>query len=120
MGNWDRDREEQRRAERRESMGRREQNGDEPETLSIKAFGITLITSGRNVIVAVLAITALSFLFWAGWVHHTEMLAWEQRSEQQLSELIYILSLPQGKREELNIAMPATLRAKINRGRPND
>lgn len=107
------------RDEQRSRRPRREDDrrDDQDESLTIKAFGATIITSGRNLIIVVLLIAALATLGWAGWIHHTEMLAWEKRSEEQLTELIYVLSLTQERREALNISMPGTLRDKLRRQR---
>lgn len=105
-----------RNGDERRFSERREETG----TLDISGFGLHLITRGRDVVLVALFLSVVAFLVWGGWLHHTQMQATNQRLEQQIVEMVYVLSLPQDKRDALNLAIPSSLRQKVRRQHEQD
>lgn len=65
---------------------------------------------GSQAILVVLVATILAGVAWAGYKHHEIN---EQKLDalaERMSEVVYVISLPQDKREALNLSMPASLR----------
>ena len=52
---------------------------------------------------------------WYMWLHHTESAELMRKNTEAILESNYISTLPQSKKEELNLAMPDSLRRKLRR-----
>lgn len=95
-----------------------EQNGRR-RSLKLKAFGIELEVRGYDIVIVTLAggvIGLCSFLYTgvsASQGEHKEIINHQVKQEEALNVMIYVLSLPQDKREALQLDMPAGLRSRV-------
>lgn len=98
---------------------------DKRRTVKVKAFGVEIELRGYDVIiVVVLGITvglgvATYYTSAANAAAHEAIVVNQKtsanKSEEQLAEVIYILSLPENKRRDLQLAVPKSLRDKVKK-----
>lgn len=84
-------------------------------------MGFSLEAVGAKAGAALLAVAATGLIVWMIDRHDTKA---EVKAEQNhrevmgaLSEMVYVLTLPQERREKLNLSMPDSLRGKVRRER---
>lgn len=80
------------------------------ESVDIKTPMGSISARGSQAVAVVLAATVLVGAAWAGYKHHEIN---EQKLDalaERMSEVVYVISLPQEKREALNLSMPPSLR----------
>lgn len=85
------------------------------DSVNIKTPLGSLNAKGPQAAVVVLAATIIVGVAWAGYRHHESN---EQKLDalaERMSEVVYVISLPQDKREALNLSMPPSLRRQQSR-----
>lgn len=85
------------------------------DSVDIKTPLGTVSAKGSQAVAVVLAATVLAGIAWAGYKHHEIN---EQKLDslaERMSEVVYVISLPQEKREALNLSMPPSLRKQQGR-----
>ena len=87
------------------------------ETFGVKAFGMELNATGQNLVWLVLALAVVGGFAYFLYMHHTTTQEADSRILDKLNEMVFVMSLPQDKREKLEIDMPDSLRAKIRHKR---
>lgn len=91
------------------------------ESVNIKTPLGTVSAKGSQAVAVVLVATIVAGVAWAGYKHHEIN---EQKLDalaERMSEVVYVISLPQDKREALNLSMPSSLRKQTRRDRePRD
>lgn len=93
---------------------------DAPEAVDFKGLGVEVHAAGQKVIWTMIALAVVGAFGYFMYLHHTATVADDQRITEQLNEMIYILALPQEKRDKLQLDMPDSLRAKIRHPRGQD
>ncbi len=89
------------------------------ETVGVKAFGMELNATGQNLIWLILALAVVGGFAYFLYMHHTTSQEADSKILEKLNEMVFVMSLPQDKRDKLEIEMPDTLRARI-RHKNND
>ena len=87
------------------------------ETVGVKAFGMELNATGQNLIWLVLALAVVGGFSYFIYMDHTTSQEADSKILEKLNEMVFVMSLPQDKREKLEIDMPDSLRAKIRHKR---
>ena len=91
---------------------------DAEETVGVKAFGMELNATGQNLIWLILALAVVGGFSYFLYMHHTTTQEADSKILEKLNGMVFVMSLPQDKRDKLEIEMPDSLRAKIRR-KPN-
>lgn len=86
---------------------------DSNESLNIDALGVKVKAQGADLKVPLLVVMAFGALGYMGWQHHESQTRDAQRMSEQLSELVYVMSLTQEDRNRLQLSMPDSLRRKV-------
>lgn len=90
------------------------------ETIDFQGFGAKVKIKGKDLVVVMLIIAFASLITALGWLHHNDMTQSNQKLSQQITEMIYVLALPEAERKALDITMPDSLRLKRRGHRPKD
>jgi preprotein translocase subunit YajC len=85
------------------------------ETVAVKAFGMELNATGQNLIWLVLALSVVGGFAYFLYMHHSATQEADNRILEKLNEMVFVMSLPQDKRDRLEIEMPDSLRSKLRR-----
>lgn len=103
------------------------------EQLEVSGAGVKVTAKGANIGRVVLAVVCGGLLAFGVWAqnsqitkqhddikataakNHEELKAANQKIETALSEIVYILALPQAEREKLDLAKPDSLRRRSRR-----
>jgi hypothetical protein len=93
---------------------------DGPETVGVKAFGMELNATGQSLIWFLLALSIAGGFGYFLYMHHSTTQQENARILEKLNEMVFVMSLPQDKRDRLEIEMPDTLRAKIRHKMKDD
>jgi hypothetical protein len=88
---------------------------DGPETVGVKAFGMELNATGQNLIWFLVALSVIGAFTYFLYMHHVSTQEADTKILEKLNEMVFVMSLPQDKRDRLEIEMPDSLRAKIRR-----
>lgn len=93
---------------------------DGPETVGLKAFGMELNATGQSLIWFLLGLGVTGGFAYFLYMHHTTSQQENTKILDKLNEMVFVMSLPQDKRDRLEIEMPDSLRAKIRRKSKDD
>lgn len=83
------------------------------EVIEVKGFGIEGRARGRRLSTPALLLAGFCSLAAFGYQHDKQQSERLNQIHESMVENTYVLSLSQARREELNIAMPESLRRKI-------
>lgn len=76
-------------------------------------FGLKISGTGPNTVLALLMVLCFVAVAALVWMHHTDERANVDELKNSVAEMVYVLSLPQDKREKLQLTMPDSLRRKV-------
>lgn len=86
-------------------------------------MGFSLEAAGARAAAALFAVGITALLVWMIDRHDTKAIEKAEQNHREvmgaLSEMVYVLTLPQDRREALNLSMPDSLRGKVRRDRGN-
>lgn len=91
---------------------------DEDESLKIEGpFGIGGKVRGPQTTLALLICLAVAGIVTVIYFHDKKMDEHNIRSDEQTAEIVYVLTLPESERKQLNLQMPPSLRKRAHYGR---